>query len=183
MDLMRSEDMIGKFRDLPVVENDEVIAFVIAASVEGVECHLKVGSHSHIHWTDKSHKTRELLVSVRFDELGRQWTYHGQGTINLLTNTIYAISDVVTPLSRVVHKRICATLLPSCYGYAAGSTCYCRTSRPIEIRKRSVTRSPSMCRTVEHDVVVPTANPTSLPLGGQYESNLVNILKIKVLDM
>ncbi|XP_071697656.1 intermembrane lipid transfer protein VPS13 [Rutidosis leptorrhynchoides] len=33
--------------------------------------HLKVGQHSHIHWTDTS---RELLVSVRFDEPGWQWS-------------------------------------------------------------------------------------------------------------
>ncbi|KAL7589773.1 hypothetical protein Lser_V15G35826 [Lactuca serriola] len=33
--------------------------------------HLKVGQHSHIHWTDI---TRELLVSARFDEPGWQWS-------------------------------------------------------------------------------------------------------------
>ncbi|KAK9079002.1 hypothetical protein SSX86_000671 [Deinandra increscens subsp. villosa] len=33
--------------------------------------HLKVGQHSHIHWTDI---TRELLISVRFDEPGWQWS-------------------------------------------------------------------------------------------------------------
>nr|XP_043636090.1 uncharacterized protein LOC122607220 [Erigeron canadensis] len=33
--------------------------------------HLKVGQHTHIHWTDI---TRELLVSVRFDEPGWQWS-------------------------------------------------------------------------------------------------------------
>ncbi|KAL8217291.1 hypothetical protein R6Q57_024128 [Mikania cordata] len=33
--------------------------------------HLKVGQHSHIHWSDI---TRELLISVRFDEPGWQWS-------------------------------------------------------------------------------------------------------------
>lgn len=33
--------------------------------------HLKVGQNSHIHWTDI---TRELLVSVRFNEPGWQWS-------------------------------------------------------------------------------------------------------------
>lgn len=33
--------------------------------------HLKAGQHSHVHWTDI---TRELLVSVRFDEPGWQWS-------------------------------------------------------------------------------------------------------------
>nr|GEW57065.1 putative vacuolar protein sorting-associated protein 13E [Tanacetum cinerariifolium] len=33
--------------------------------------HLKAGQHSHIHWQDI---TRELLISVRFDEPGWQWS-------------------------------------------------------------------------------------------------------------
>ncbi|KAJ0027885.1 hypothetical protein Pint_36533 [Pistacia integerrima] len=33
--------------------------------------HLGVGQHSHLHWTDM---TRELLVSVRFNEPGWQWS-------------------------------------------------------------------------------------------------------------
>ncbi|KAJ4705608.1 putative Vacuolar protein sorting-associated protein [Melia azedarach] len=33
--------------------------------------HLGVGQHSHLHWTDA---TRELLVSVRFNEPGWQWS-------------------------------------------------------------------------------------------------------------
>ncbi|XP_050228405.1 uncharacterized protein LOC126677693 isoform X2 [Mercurialis annua] len=36
-----------------------------------VYVHLRIGQHSHLHWTDTR---RELLLSVRFDEPGWQWS-------------------------------------------------------------------------------------------------------------